>query len=51
MESRLDEAVARTVAGQEGRRSIQVTRHGLGFFAVSLSDAVPFGLMLEHQAL
>lgn len=53
MESRLDEAVAiaRTRAMHEGRQGILVTRNGFGSFTVALSDAVPFGLTLEHQNL
>ncbi|MDD1475390.1 MULTISPECIES: hypothetical protein [Micrococcaceae] len=51
MERQLDEAVsvARTLAMHEGRLGILVTRHDCDSFTVDLSDAVPFGLTLEHQ--
>lgn len=53
MDCRLDEAVtiARKRAMQERRLGILVTREGYGSFTVALSDAVPFGLTLEHQNL
>jgi hypothetical protein len=51
MERQLDEAVAvaRTRAMREGRQGILVTRHAYDSFTVALSDAVPFGVTLEHQ--
>jgi hypothetical protein len=51
MDRQLDEAVAvaRSRAMREGRQGILVTRHAYDSFTVSLSDAVPFGLTLEHQ--
>jgi hypothetical protein len=51
MDRQLDEAVAvaRTRAFREGRQGILVTRHDYGSFTVALSDAVPFGMTLEHQ--
>ena len=51
MERQLDEAVdvAMTRAMREGRQGILVTRHAYDSFTVTLSDAVPFGLTLEHQ--
>lgn len=51
MESGLDEAVAiaRTLAMEEGRRGILVTRDGFGSFTVALSSDVPFGVTIEHQ--
>lgn len=51
MERQLDEAVAvaKTTAIREGRQGILVTTHAHDSFTGPLSDAVPFGLTLEHQ--
>ncbi len=51
MEHQLDEAVraAMTMATQERRQGILVTRHDHELFTVALSDSVPYGLTLEQQ--
>jgi hypothetical protein len=52
MDRQLDEAVAvaKARAMRERRQGILVTRHAHDSFTVALSDAVPFGTTLEHQA-